>query len=297
MIKKIKLVDKNGNELGVVSVGQLAEEIAALLNLSSKNNLEITSEKSINLEPSKHIKVKPGDGGQIELLSDHTGDLDELLIKVLVSVDEDGEDLEKELPIRLKLNSAETEFNTKGAQDENTYEVKFKTGAKDSDSGEHYCQTKFKGRSFDFRCYEHGGIALQPCGEDGNGNENKIKFESSRKSAVDEEGEYESEGGKGLEFGTFNNEHSSLFTKDYRFKSDGVVYAVTRGTISESSNGKTDYPTQSDDFKDIPVTMEGSQCTFDSQNGWVAPSGETVLSCTWEEIIKAVLFLKGNGSI
>lgn len=296
MIKKFKIVDENGNET-IVDVGQLAKEIASLLNISSKDNLEITSIKSINIEPTKHVKVKPGDGGQIELLSDHSGDLDEVLVKVLVSVDEQGEDLPSEVPIRLKLNSTETEFNTKGASDNNVYELKFKTGVKDSAQGEHYCQTKLKGRSFDIRCYEHGGIALQPCGQDSNNHENKVKFESSRTSALGDAPQYNSEGGQGLEFGTFNNEHSSLFTGDYRFNANGVVYAVSRGTITENQSGKTDYPTQGDDFKDIPITEEGSQCTYSQQDGWTAPLGETILSCTWEEIIKAVLFLKGNGSI
>lgn len=296
MIKQIKVIDELGNET-TVTVGQLAAEVASLISLSSKNNLELTSPKSINIEPTKHVKVKPGDGGQIELLADHTGDLDEVLVKALVSVDDQGVDLASELPIRLKLNSTEMEFNTKGAADINEYDVKFKTGVKDSSAGEHYCQTKMKGRSFDIRCYEHGGIALQPCGEDSNHNENKIKFESSRTNAIGQAGQYDSEGGQGLEFGTFNNEHTSLYTGDYRFKADGRVIAVTRGTIAQAASGKTDYPTQDDDFKDIPLTKEGSPCTWDSTNGWEAPSGETILSCTWEDIINAVLFLKGNGSI
>lgn len=296
MIKQIKVIDELGNET-TVTVGQLAAEVASHISLSSKNNLELTSPKSINIEPTKHVKVKPGDGGQIELLADHTGDLDEVLVKALVSVDDQGVDLASELPVRLKLNSTEMEFNTKGAADVNEYDVKFKTGVKDSSAGEHYCQTKMKGRSFDIRCYEHGGIALQPCGEDSNHNENKIKFESSRTNAIGQAGQYDSEGGQGLEFGTFNNEHASLYTGDYRFKADGRVIAVTRGTIAQAASGKTDYPTQDDDFKDIPLTKEGSPCTWDPTNGWEAPSGETILSCTWEDIINAVLFLKGNGSI
>lgn len=297
MIKKVKLVDAQGNEIGTFDVGQLAAALAALLELSAKDNLNISSPKSINLEPTKHVKIKPGNGGQIELLPDHTGDLEEVLIKVQASVDENGDDLSSEKPVRLKINSAEIEFNTKGADDINEYDMKFKTGVKASASGEHYCQTKLKGRSFDLRCYEHGGIALQPCGQDGNNNENKIKFESSRISPIGEAGKYNQEGGKGLEFGTFNNEHVSLYTGDYRFKADGMVMAVTRGAIAQNASGKTDYPTQNDDFKDIPLTKEGSPCKWNPTNGWEAPSGETILSCTWEDIIKAVLFLKGNGSI
>lgn len=299
MIKQIKVIDELGNEI-TVPVGQVAAEIAALITLSSKNNLEFSSPKSINIEPTKHVKVKPGDGGQIELLADHTGDLDEVLVKALVSVDDQGVDLENELPVRMKLNSTEMEFNTKGATDINEYEMKFKTGVKDTAAGEHYCQTKLKGRSFDLRCYEHGGIALQPCGTDSDGHENKIKFESSRTSEIGEEQTHSNEGGKGAEFGTFNNDHASLYTGDYRFKKDAMVLAVTRGAMATNSEtGKTDYPTQDDDFKDIPVSVEGNACTFNESTGeWEVPSGDTaILGCTWEDIIKAVLFLKGNGSI
>ena len=300
MIKKVKLVDAQGNEIGTFDVGQLTAALAALLELSAKDNLNISSPKSINLEPTKHVKIKPGDGGQIELLPDHTGDLEEVLIKVQASVDENGDDLPSEKPVRLKINSTEIEFNTKGADDINEYDMKFKTGVKATASGEHYCRVEMKGRSFDLRCLEHGGIALQPCGTDSDGHENKIKFESSRTSEIGEEQTHSNEGGMGAEFGTFNNDHASLYTGDYRFKKDAMVLAVTRGTMATNSEtGKTDYPTQDDDFKDIPVSVEGNACTFNESTGeWEVPSGDTaILGCTWEDIIKAVLFLKGNGSI
>lgn len=59
-------------------------------------------------------------------------------------------------------------------------------------------------------------------------------------------------GGDGMEFGTFNNEHASLFCGDYRFKADAPVFAVTRGELeTDAITGKVDYPTQPDDFKDI----------------------------------------------
>lgn len=131
---------------------------------------------------------------------------------------------------------------------------------------EEYAAVKYEGRSHDIRCYEHGGIALQIAGEDSTSKENKVKFESDRTNSISENvGQYNGEGGKGMEFGTFNNLHSSLFTKDYRFNKNGKVYAVTRGAL-ETVDGKTDYPTQSDDFKDI----------IDND-----------LGATWEEIIIA----------
>lgn len=156
-----------------------------------------------------------------------------------------------------------------------------------------------KSRGIDLRSMEHGGIALQPCGYDEPNQsvhyENKIKFESSRIADIyaddiaDNNGDLQIvnangytadgkwvRGGDGLEFGTFNNLHTSLFTRDYRFNEDGFVYAVKRDTVYEDANEteytlesdgyhvkstgelaspqptivKADYDTQSDDFKD-----------------------------------------------
>lgn len=112
-------------------------------------------------------------------------------------------------------------------------------------------QAKLQARSFDVRCYGHGGIALQIAGEDGSGHENKIKFEASRTSEIESAATYATEGGKGLEFGTFNTQHTSLYTGDYRFKGNAEVYGVSRYPLSATSTGKIDYPTQADDFKDV----------------------------------------------
>lgn len=93
---------------------------------------------------------------------------------------------------------------------------------------------------------------MQIAGQDGSNHENKIKFESDRTTNIGEDATYASVGGKGLEFGTFNNLHTSLYTGDYRFKDDAYVYGVTRGPLETNTlTGKIDYPTQYDDFKDI----------------------------------------------
>jgi hypothetical protein len=151
---------------------------------------------------------------------------------------------------------------------------------------------KVRAQAIDLRCEDNGGIALQPKGNDGDGNENKIKFEHN--------------GGDGKEFGTFNTEKTSIYTNEYRFNQDGVVYAVTRETPvttykidGDPTSGvkKVDYPTQDDDFKDVPVTEEGSNCEWDSTNGWQIPqahTGETMLSCTWRDIIVAVNYIKSQ---
>lgn len=143
---------------------------------------------------------------------------------------------------------------------------------------EPYAELKVEARNIDLRCYNHGGIALQPCGTDSNEFENKIKFESSRQQPLGAKNPtYSDEGGKGLEFGTFNNDHTSLFTTDYRFNKNGVVYAVTRET-PVLADGKYDYPTQEDDFKDV----------LDDD-----------ISASWEHIVKAAKvfqLMSENGS-
>lgn len=242
--------------------------------LSAKGNIEIGSPKNINFEPTKSIKFKPGSGAQVEFLADHTGDLGEVLLKALVAVDAEGNDLAAELPIRFKFNCNEIEFNKKGAAEVDTFDIKYKTGRKEN-KGDVYCQAKMKARSWDIRCMEHGGIALQPNGQDGDGHENKIKFESNRVSNIGGAARYNGSGGDGMEFGTFNNEHSSLFTGDYRFNGDAPIYGVTRGELVEDSvTGKVDYPTQADDFKDI------------------IPDDQKSNPITWNDIIKAVQYLK-----
>ena len=194
----------------------------ALIELNSKGNFAVESlTKHLNLESAKGIQMKP----TTNIILDSTRRL-----------------------IAGKGNEIQVEAKFDDFGDVTGY---------DGDD-EEWAELKINSRNLDLRCHEHGGIALQIAGKDKQGYENKIKFESDRTSPITEQGTYNGEGGKGLEFGTFNNEHSSLFTKDYRFNKNGDVYAVDRDTPVYDS-GKTDYPTQSDDFKDIinemtPVT-------------------------------------------
>ena len=102
---------------------------------------------------------------------------------------------------------------------------------------------KVRAQAIDLRCEEHGGIALQPKGTDGQGHENKIKFEHG--------------GGDGLEFATFNTEKTSVYTDEYRFKKDGIWKMATRNKIISTKYDNNDetthykYQKQSDDFYDI----------------------------------------------
>lgn len=290
-----------------VSVASGVQEIGSpkVIELTKKSkgvNTTLFSGNNINIEPREstgkakgtkggNISMKPGD--DIELCSHHRrfGNRDEVSVKVI-----DGDDN----PVKLQLKTANITLSTEGkdttkAKDEDTgldtdnllyddpnvMNINVNTG-----DGKGYL--KVRAQAIDLRCEANGGIALQPKGNDGDGHENKIKFEH--------------DGGDGLEFGTFNTEKTSVFTDEYRFNGNGIVYAVTRGTPAVQSykeDGvtpkKTDYPTQSDDFKDIPLTREGSQCTWDSTNSvWQAPAGEHILSCTWGDIVEYIAWAKAN---
>lgn len=252
------------------------------ITLSSKGNVEISSPKHINIEPAQQtyengewsgnagdIQLKPGD--DISLYSSHRGEkTDEVSVKVL-----DGSDH----PVKLQIQAGEITLQAKqrnltkakedvtGVESENEYqydddqanvfdinvttEYKPNRGTGSKKSGKGYL--KVRAQAIDLRCEDNGGIALQPKGNDGNGHENKIKFEHN--------------GGDGLEFGTFNTKHTSIFTNDYRFNKDGIVYAATRQTpveIHEDPNDpnspvkKIDYPTQADDFKDVIDESKGA---------------------------------------
>ena len=189
----------------------------ALIELNSKGNFTFESlTKHVNIESAQGVQVKP--------------------------------------TTTIILDSSRRILNNKG--NEINLEAKFDDFGDAEYNGydgydEQWAELKIKSRNLDLRCNGHGGIALQIAGRDSGHNENKVKFESDRVSNIGATGSYCGEGGKGLEFGTFNNEHASLFCGDYRFKGDADVYGVTRGPLELNSKGKTDYPTQADDFKDI----------------------------------------------
>lgn len=218
------------------------------ISLNSKGNLAVESlTKHLNLESAKAIQLKPTTS---------------IIIDTARRVS-DGKDNEVEVVIKND----------------------------DSTSGEEPGYLKVNARAIDLRCHNHGGIALQPCGHDSSNHENKIKFESDRKVSANDtanpNSDYNGEGGKGVEFGTFNNEHTSLFSKDYRFNEDGKVYSVTRGAVETSSTGKSDYPTQGDDFKDILRTSKDNNCSY-SNGEWAVsdPSKEYIMGATWKSIVK-----------
>lgn len=256
-----------------------AEDAKALVNfqvglgtgkvgLNSKGNMSIESDtKHVNVEAARAIQMKP----TTSIILDTTRRL------------KNGQDNETVMISKYDDYSNDVQAGTPLSNDE-------------------YGYLKFHARAVDLRCFVHGGIALQPCGIDNSGNENKVKFESSRKVSANtiipanlrrgdsEYGTYyTSEGGKGVEFGTFNNEHTSVFSKDYRFNQDGKVFSVSRGNITVSGD-KYDYPSQGDDFKDIPMTNEGNACVWNGNVGaWEMNNpteGEYILGATWDSIVR-----------
>jgi hypothetical protein len=169
----------------------------------------------INIEPISDLQIKSGD--DIILCSHHRENPTEVSVKV-----HDGEDH----PVKLQVNTADIVLTTK---DKSLTKQKDENG--DDTSTALYTDPnvlnvtvnsakntrgylKVRAQAIDLRCEEHGGIALQPKGRDGDDNMNKIKFEHG--------------GGDGLEFGTFNAEKTSIFTDEYRFNKSGVWKMATR---------------------------------------------------------------------
>lgn len=275
-VKQFKAKKKNTSEEVLLDIYAASADVSTSANLATyameaetansipgigvnpSNNFEINSAaaggEKLNLVAGDAIQVKPGDGEPLQLdCEQNSVDLNEYGIKVC-----NGAMPKNTRVVGLKLNTAELTIDTQKANtsefdiDEFNIKVrndKWNGGEQVGSTGPIYL--KMKARAIDMRCHDHGGIALQIAGTDSNGKENKIKFESDRTTEIGTTPAYNKEGGKGLEFGTFNNEHASLFCGDYRFKGDANVYGVTRNTPTTDLKGKTDYPTQSDDFKDV----------------------------------------------
>jgi hypothetical protein len=138
---------------------------------------------------------------------------------------------------------------------------------------------KVRAQAIDLRCEDHGGIALQPKGEDSDHNMNKIKFEHG--------------GGDGLEFGTFNTEKTSLFTKEYRFNKDGKILLATRTTTASDKVDPNDHTTdykyvkQADDFYDVIYEGESGSEFYNYD-----PTDVADTSITWGDVISMIAELK-----
>ena len=259
---------------GVTAVGS---PIVMQLTKKKKGvNTTITSENNINIEPREsvdttkggNISFKPGD--DIEFCSHHRlqDNQDEVSVKVINGNDE---------PVKLQLNTASMTLTTKDktGNDANVLDININSGKNTKG------YLKVRAQAIDLRCEDHGGIALQPKGEDSDHHMNKIKFEHG--------------GGDGLEFGTFNTEKSSLFTKEYRFNKDGKVLLATRTTQVSNKADANDpttaykYVKQPDDFYDVIYEGEsGSEFyTYD-------PTDTADTSVTWGDIVEFIAWAKAN---
>lgn len=245
------------NELGAGGAGAGSSEY---VNVTSKGNVEISSPKNINIEPAGDettntygdISLKPGD--DIEFLSEHrpSDKQDEISLKV-----HNGD----KQPVKLQINASEFVLSTKDKVGQNANVLDVTVNSAKNTRG----YLKVRAQAIDLRSESHGGIALQPKGTDGTF-ENKIKFEHG--------------GGDGLEFGTFNTQHTSLYTNDYRFKKDGVIRLATRTTVASDKADENDattaykYVKADDDFYD---NIDANDPT-----------------CTWEDIVKYIAWAKAN---
>lgn len=245
------------NELGAGGAGAGSSEY---VNVTSKGNVEISSPKNINIEPAGDettntygdISLKPGD--DIEFLSEHrpSDKQDEISLKV-----HNGD----KQPVKLQINASEFVLSTKDKVGGNANVLDVTVNSAKNTRG----YLKVRAQAIDLRSESHGGIALQPKGTDGTF-ENKIKFEHG--------------GGDGLEFGTFNTQHTSLYTNDYRFKKDGVIRLATRTTVASDKADADDattaykYVKANDDFYD---NIDANDPT-----------------CTWEDIVKYIAWAKAN---
>ena len=231
----------------------------------------------INIEPISDLQIKPGD--DIVMCSHHREDPTEVSVKI-----HDGEDH----PVKLQVNTADIVLTTKDKNltktknddgtDTNTplYDDPAVLNVTVNSAKNTRGYLKVRAQAIDLRSESHGGIALQPKGEDSDHHMNKIKFEHG--------------GGDGLEFGTFNTEKTSIFTDEYRFNKDGVWKMATREKEVSDKADESDsttaykYVKQSDDFYDIITPYNQSAGTGDEQ-------------CTTKDIIKTAYAMNGTPCI
>lgn len=322
------------NELGEGGVAGGSSDSHVSFDSTGKHNLNIVTTQEdqyidqdtnkvkggkINIEPYSDLQIKAGD--DITLYSHHREDPEELAVKVLNGAEVSATDQAEidDYPIDLQLNASNVILTTKdksitiaeknkartaagkdATKDAaNIMNMEIKTGVKAKKataSNGQYGYLKLRANAIDLRCEDHGGIALQPKGYDSDGNMNKIKFEHG--------------GGDGLEFGTFNTEHTSIYTGDYRFKKDGVIKLSNRFT---EASGKTDdtgifdntpnggtatnalkYKKNNSANNAALATQENK--TFDAADDFYDFVDSSDPTCTWEDIVKFIYWAKTNKS-
>ena len=274
-------VDQLDSNKTFVKVGNVL--VGELTSKGDKGtNVGISGDNNINIEPRPaagdgsgkntpglanrkggNIALKPGDDIEFWGHKRGTSKNDEVSVKIMTEVPKASDPTKTdEVAAKLQLNAGDIVLTSKDKQEDS--DVMNITVNKATNTRGYL---KVRAQAIDLRCEDHGGIALQPKGSDSQGNMNKIKFEHG--------------GGDGLEFGTFNTEHTSLFTGDYRFNKDGVIKLATRTTTASDKADANDattaykYVKQNDDFYDV----------IDQNDP----------TCTWEDIVKFIAWAKANG--
>lgn len=218
-----------------------------------------------------NIALKPGD--DIELWAHKRGSKkrDEVSIKMMTEVPNASDPSQMdEVAAKLQLNTADIMVTSKDkATDSDITNIIFNKASNTRG------YLKVRAQAIDLRSETHGGIALQPRGNDGDGKQNKIKFEHG--------------GGDGLEYGTFNTEKTSIYTPEYRFKKDGVVKLASRVVLDNTpgQGGNDKYQGNNVD----PTTHYSYQKQADDFYDVIA-SGDP--QCTWEDIINVASTLNGT---
>lgn len=254
----------------------------AHIGLSSKGNVEVTTDlgQKLNIETGDNIALKPN--GNLQLDTDHyttATDKDEFKLKTICA--------DKNSVVGMNIESAGLKFLTKAAStlfgwDPEEFKLKFQK-TKDT-----WAKLKLSAASIDLRCRTTGqgtggGIAAQISSCDSDYNENKFKIETDRIAPISQgqatastyDQTYSGEGGKGIEIFTMNSLHMSAWAGDYRFNADAKIYPCHRGDlVTDPVTGKVDFPTQADDFKDIKPAD----------------------GITWEDIYVAVKYIRGTVS-
>ena len=276
--------------------GTSEESNSSYMYVNDKGNLciETTAENvptgkkgKINIESKDDIQIKPGD--DVIFTSSHrpVSNLDEVSMKI-----HDGEDH----PVKLQLNAADIVLTTKDksltmTKDENgddtsiaMYDDPAVMNITVNSAKNTRGYLKVRAQAIDLRSESHGGIALQPKGFDSDNNMNKIKFEHG--------------GGDGLEFGTFNTEHTSIYTNDYRFKKDGVIRLANRFTEvsdkADENDATTAYKYLKNNATNNAAKAQSESVTYNQADDFYDFVDSSDPTCTWEDIVKAVYWMKTN---
>ncbi len=253
--------DKTFVKVGSVTVAELTSkgEKGTNVGLSGNNNINIEPRPAAGDGSGKNtpglanrkggnIALKPGD--DIEFWGHKRGSSksDEVSVKIMTEVPKASDPTKTdEVAAKLQLNAGDIVLTSKDKQTQSD-EMNITVNKAADTRG----YLKVRAQAIDLRSESHGGIALQPKGTDGTF-ENKIKFEHG--------------GGDGLEFGTFNTQHTSLYTNDYRFKKDGIIRLATRTTVASDKADENDpttafkYVKANDDFYDN-INVNDPTCTW-----------------------------------